>query len=387
MTDKKLNILFLASWYPNNLLPKNGNFIQQHALAVAKHCNVAVLHIIANNQLEDFVIEENEVDSIFEVIIYYKKIDSNIPILSHLKKLNLRHQAHLLGYNRIVEKIGKIDVTHLNVVFPAGNFALYLKKKHHIPFVITEHWTALQKSCVAALPFLVKKIAAKTFNQAAVICPVSEDLMNAIKYISSNTNYEVVPNVVNTSVFNYQEKIQEKKILHVSNLKNEHKNITGIIDTIKELSKIRDDFFISIIGDGDYEYFIRYAEKMELPKHLYNIEGAKSYQEIAKLMQTHDLFLLYSNYENLPCVIAEALVCGLPVLTSNVGGTAEMIDKSNGIVIPAANNNVLLNELNTLLDNLATYNKTAIAENAAKKYSYESVGNQFLEIYKRILIK
>lgn len=387
MTDKKLNILFLASWYPNNLLPKNGNFIQQHAFAVAHHCNVAALHIIANNQTEDFILEEKTVNGVLEVIIYYKKIDSNIPILSHLKKLNVRHQAHLLGYNRIVEKIGKIDVTHLNVVFPAGNFALYLKKKHHIPFIITEHWTALQKSFVAALPFLVKKMATKAFNQAAVICPVSEDLVNAIKCISSNTNYEVVPNVVNTSIFNYHEKSLTKKILHVSNLKNEHKNITGIIDTIKELSKIRDDFFISIIGDGDYEYFIRYAEKMELPKHLYNIEGAKSYQEIAKLMQTHDLFLLYSNYENLPCVIAEALVCGLPVLTSNVGGTAEMVDKSNGIVIPAANNKVLLNELNTLLDNLAHYDKTAIAENAAKKYSYESVGNQFLEIYKRILIK
>jgi glycosyltransferase involved in cell wall biosynthesis len=386
LTDKKLNILFLASWYPNKLLPKNGNFIQQHAFAVAQHCNVAALHIIANNQTEDFILEEQKVNGVLEVIVYYRKINSSIPIISHLQKLNVRHQAHLIGYNRIVEKIGKIDVTHLNVVFPAGNFALHLKNKHQIPFIITEHWTALQKSFIVELPFLVKKMIKKTFNEAVTICPVSVDLMKAIKTISSNKNYEVVPNVVNTEIFKHQPHETGKRILHVSNLKDEHKNITGILDTIKELSLLRDDFFISIIGDGDYEYFIRYAEKIELPKHLYTIEGAKSYQEIASLMQTHNLFLLYSNYENLPCVIAEALVCGLPVLTSNVGGTSEMVDKSNGIVVPAANNKVLLNELNTLLDNLATYNKTAIAENAAKKYSYESVGNQFLEIYKRILI-
>ncbi|MBE7442204.1 MAG: glycosyltransferase [Flavobacteriales bacterium] len=385
MTDKKLNILFLASWYPNNLLPKNGNFIQQHAFAVAQHCNVAALHIIANNQTEDFILEEQTVNGVLEVFVYYRKINSNIPILSHLKKLNVRHQAHLLGYNRIVEKLGKIDITHLNVVFPAGNFALYLKRKYNIPYIITEHWTALQKSFVAALPFLIKKMAAKTFNEAATICPVSDDLMNAIKVISSNPNYEVVPNVVDTSVFNYREKALEKKILHVSNLKNEHKNITGIIDTIKELSKIRDDFFISIIGDGDYEYFIRYAENIQIPKHLYNIEGAKSYEEIAELMRTHDLFLLYSNYENLPCVIAEALVCGLPVLTSNVGGTAEMVDTTNGVVIPAADNKTLLKELNQLLDNLGGYNHTKIANDAANKYSYNSVGKQFLEIYKKIL--
>lgn len=385
MTDKKLNILFLASWYPNKLLPKNGNFIQQHAFAVAQHCNVAALHIIANNQTEDFILEEQTVNDVLEVIVYYRKINSNIPILSHLKKLKVRHQAHIMGYNRIVEKLGKIDLTHLNVVFPAGNFALYLKKKYHIPFIISEHWTALQKSFVVELPFLVKKMIKKTFNEAATICPVSIDLMKAIKNISSNKNYEVVPNVVNTEIFKHKTHETGKRILHVSNLKNEHKNITGILDSIKELSLLRDDFFISIVGDGDYEYFIRYAENIQIPKHLYNIEGAKSYEEIAKLMQTHNLFLLYSNYENLPCVIAEALVCGLPVLTSNVGGTAEMVDNTNGVVIPAADNKTLLKELNQLLDNLGSYNHTKIANDAANKYSYKSVGKQFLEIYKKIL--
>jgi len=385
LNNKKLNILFLASWYPNNLLPKNGNFIQQHAFAVAQNCNVAALHIIANNQTEDFVIEETEENGIFEVIVYYKKIESSLPILSHVQKINRRHQAHLMGYNRIVVKIGKIDVTHLNVVFPAGNFALYLKDKHQIPFIITEHWTALQKSFVVELPFLVKKMIKKTFNEAATICPVSVDLMNAIKNISSNKNYEVVPNVVNTEIFKHKTHETGKRILHVSNLKNEHKNITGILDTIKELSLSRDDFFISIIGDGDYEYFIRYAEKMELPKHLYTIEGAKSYEEIASLMQTHDLFLLYSNYENLPCVIAEALVCGLPVLTSNVGGTAEMVNETNGRIVSAKNNKQLLNELNNMLVNLDIYNKNKIADDAEKKYSYDSVGWQFLEIYTKVL--
>lgn len=384
MNNKKLNILFLASWYPNKLLPKNGNFIQQHALAVAKHCNVAVLHIIANNQPEDFIIEENEIDGIFEVIVYYKKIGSSIPIISHIKKLKRRHQVHLLGYNRIVEKFGKIDVTHLHVIFPAGNFALYLKKKYQIPFIITEHWTALQKSFIKELPFLIKKMVTKTFNQASVICPVSADLMGAIKEISSNINYKVVPNVVNTEIFNHKRHEIGKRILHVSNLKDEHKNITGILDTVKELSLLRDDFFISIIGDGDYEYFIRYAEKIELPKHLYNIDGAKSYQEIASLMQQHDVFLLYSNYENLPCVIAEALVCGLPVLTSNVGGTSEMVNETNGRIVSAKNNKQLLNELNNMLNNLASYNHKEIAENATQKYSYESVGKQFLNIYESI---
>ncbi|MBL4670123.1 MAG: hypothetical protein JKY30_12790 [Flavobacteriales bacterium] len=47
MKNNKLNILFLASWYPNSKSTLAGNFIQQHAIAVSKHVNVAVIHTVA----------------------------------------------------------------------------------------------------------------------------------------------------------------------------------------------------------------------------------------------------------------------------------------------------------------------------------------------------
>ena len=45
----------------------------------------------------------------------------------------------------------------------------------------------------------------------------------------------------------------------------------------------------------------------------------------------------------------------------------------------------LLESLNTLISNINTYNKVEIANNAKEKYSYETVGKQFLEIYHKIL--
>ena len=55
----KLNILFLAYWYPNKLDTQNGNFIQQHARAVSKVCNVYVLHAVSRLQEQDFIVENN----------------------------------------------------------------------------------------------------------------------------------------------------------------------------------------------------------------------------------------------------------------------------------------------------------------------------------------
>ncbi|TXB66910.1 glycosyltransferase [Vicingus serpentipes] len=384
--SKKLNILFLASWYPNNLLPFNGNFIQKHAQAVSKFCNVSVLHIIAHNQDEKFKIDTAENNNVYEVIVYYRKINSNSPI-HQFQKLKRRQEAHLLGYKTILEKVRHIDITHLNVVFPAGSFALYLKKKFNIPFIISENWTALLENTPTQLGTITKKIVQKTLDNADVLCPVSEDLKQALQKLTANLNYQIVPNVVNTNTFTFKEHSAENKILHISNLKDEHKNITGILDTIKELSKTRNDFFITIAGNGDYHFFNQYALKIGIQENLFKIEGAKSTEEVAQLMQSHNLFLLYSNYENLPCVISEALVTGMPVLTSKAGGTAEMITDENGIVVPPKNNKILLEKLNYMLDNLANYNCKEISKNGINIYSYEAVGKQFLAIYTKLLSK
>ncbi|MCB0409832.1 MAG: glycosyltransferase family 4 protein [Flavobacteriales bacterium] len=382
--EKKLNILFLASWYPNQLQPQNGNFIQQHALAVANYCNVSVLHIIAREQEDKFIIDEKQNQSILEVTIYYKKVKGSSPI-HQLQKLNRRHKAYQLGYDVIHQKVKKIDLVHLNVVFPAGNFAVYLKKKYKIPYLVTEHWTQLLNPNSKELSKLTKSVIRRTFDYADLICPVSENLKNKLYFFTTNQKYKVIPNVVNTAVFKYKEHTPQKRILHISNLKDEHKNITGIIDTIKELSLSRSDFFITIAGNGDADYFNQYAEKLGIPNNLYSIEGSKTYGEVATLMQQHDAFLLYSNYENLPCVIAEAQVCGLPVITTDVGGTAEMVNEQNGILIQPKDNKMLLDKLNQLLDNIANYNQAEIAAEAIKKYSFENVGKQFYDAYLQIL--
>jgi len=34
----------------------------------------------------------------------------------------------------------KVDLIHLNVLYPAARQALYLNRKRDIPFLVTEHW-------------------------------------------------------------------------------------------------------------------------------------------------------------------------------------------------------------------------------------------------------
>ena len=386
--SKKLNILFLASWYPNKVTPKNGNFIQKHAEAVTVNCNVFALHIIARKQTEDFVIETEMNNNVSETIVYYKKVTSKIPLLHQLLKLLVRRKAHNLGYKAILKKANTIDFVHLNICFPAGLFALHLKKKYKLPYIISENFTVLLDSDPINFTAVEQYFVNKINRNANMLCPVSDDLKKALQKIAPNQEYEIIPNVVNIQIFKptiSSNKIEKVKLLHLSNLKDEHKNITGIINVIKNLSASRTDFSLTIAGDGNTEKYEQQIAQLNIPTEVILFEGKKTTTEVAELMSQHNAFLLFSNYENLPCVVVECLTMGLPVIGTNVGGVSEMINTDNGIVIEAKDEVALLESLNVLINNINTYDNSNIAKKAKEIYSYEAVGKQFFNIYNKIL--
>lgn len=381
---QKLNILFLNSWYPSVVFPFNGNFIQQHARAVALNCNVACLHVEFRAQKELFEIAKSYNEGVFEVIVYIKKVENNF---AFFKKLQRRHVAYKQGLALINEKFIKIDATHLNVVLPAGLFALYLKRKFKIPFIVTEHSTTYLKSSANKHSFLEKVVIKKVTQNASKICPVSNDLKKAMIFSGFKGDYSVIPNVVNPVYFKHKEKEISKpiRILHISSLKEAHKNGKGMLRVIKKLSQKRQDFTFTIISDGMLLPIEEYAKEINLKPTFFHIEGGRATEGIALAMQRHDLFLLFSNYENSPCVISESLVCGMPVISSNVGGIDEMITKENGVLVASGNEEQLVAGLDNILDNISEFNSKEIATNAKRIYGYETVSAQFVSIYKEIL--
>ena len=93
-----------------------------------------------------------------------------------------------------------------------------------------------------------------------------------------------------------------------------------------------------------------------------------------KILSKSDIFVLTSIYEGLPISIIEAMACGLPIISTNVGGIKDIIDK-NGILINDLRE--LINSMKKLildeslrismgnksLDEAKKYNKINIAEN------------------------
>ena len=144
------------------------------------------------------------------------------------------------------------------------------------------------------------------------------------------------------------------------------------------------DFMLDVVSDGDFEQYLKKIETLDLEANVI-FHGKKNTSEVASIMRHCDFLLLFSNFENFPCVIPEAWSCGLPVLSTNVGGIAEFMNIENGILIEPDDTETLGNELEKMLTAHYTFDSQKIRDFAVDHFSYKVIGSQFIDIYQQAL--
>jgi len=95
--------------------------------------------------------------------------------------------------------------------------------------------------------------------------------------------------------------------------------------------------------------------------------------------------VLFSRYENLPCVIIEALCCGLPVIATDVGGVKELINMKNGMLVQSDNEEELVGAMTRMIDGYNGFHREQISSNARQRFNYLTIGKQFHDLYQQVL--
>jgi glycosyltransferase involved in cell wall biosynthesis len=387
MSGRKYHILFLSGWYPNRTAPTLGNFVEKHAESAALYNTVSALHVTSDkNCTGTSEIVQTEKQGVLTVIVYYKKVESKLPIVSHAIKLQRYMKAHELGLQRIIEQRGMPDLIHQNVLYPSGLVAWLWKKKLGLPYIITEHSTDWlpEKAAQARGNQRLKRMIA---SGAALITTVSEDLRDAMKNAGINNEFEVVNNVADTALFfpPIQQPNRPFRFLHISTLDDRHKNISGMLRAVKKLSEKRKDFQALFLGDGDTTPHIRYAAELGILNTFAIFDGAKTTAEVAAMMREADCFLMFSNYENFPCVIVESFASGIPVIASDVGGISEHVKEGKGFLVAAQDEQELVKKMEIMIGGPQLETAHKLHEYARSEFSFEAVGKKFQTIYNRII--
>jgi glycosyltransferase involved in cell wall biosynthesis len=371
----KFNVLFLCGWYPSKVSPNNGDFIQRHAEAVSLNHKVTVIHIITDKETKKNIDYTSEKINGIETHIAYLKYSNN-----PLKKIFFFIKA----FKVLLLKSQSIDVVHLNEIFPFGIFSLYLKWFKKKPYIISEHFTGYHYPQSENITFFQKIISSIITRNASFVCPVSNDLKKSMQKLGLKGKYHRVPNVVDTNLFYPKENTNSVfKIIHISNMNNEHKNIEGILRVVSKIEKEIDDFQFKIIGENSDKYF-SYAKKININLEKTLFIKQIPHKEVAKNLQESNLFLLFSNYENLPCVILEAFSCGVPIISTNVGGINEYFPKDFGFLINIKDENAMLENVLKVYKNFKT-NKEKMHHYVKNNFSKVTIANQFSELYNSAL--
>lgn len=373
-----MDVIFVASWYPSKLHATNGNFIEQHARAVAEAGgNVRVVHMAFSNRI---LVPQIKASNQNDIPVYHLLVPRILE--------NSKATKEIL-FKKLISQFDAADfhpkVVHGHVVFPAGELALFLSDHYKAPLVYTEHWSGYKPINAEHFTERIQSLTKEALQNTDLILPVSRDLGESMKAKGFPGNYAVVNNTVDTSVF-YPRKRKQNiifRFLHVSNFVPKAKNTEGIIRGF--LDGDFENAHLTIAGDGDIDGLRSFMKSLN--RDVSNIEliGALDYNGVAHLMRSSDCFVLFSNFENLPCVIAEAHCCGLPVLATHVGGIPEMINPENGLLISAGDETELTAGMQEMIEKRESFNSSEIAEKAAERYSLLTIGEQFLAHYRNLL--
>ena len=367
------NVLFLSSWYPSRVHTTLGNFVRYHALAASKYNSINVLYIVADDNVKDYEIKYFQDHELKTTIVYFKR--------GIFKYLNY-FVAFTKGFHFVKEKNKlKFDIVHMNIMHPGIWQALYLKWRYKIPYVVSENWHGFQDLAKYNLSFLEMKLIKIGIRFSSVISPVSKQLKNCMINANYQAKYQIIPNVVDTDKFHIGELDTNKNnftFLHVSTLDDSIKNVSGIIDAFEKIK--HKNMVLKIIGDGPIDWIIKKVSTLKT-KNTIVVESEKTHDQIAEEMQKADVFVLFSNIENLPLVLIESISSGTPFIATKVGGIPELFNNELGRLVDVGSIDQLLSEMNFMVENPDFFNPSRIRSFAIKNYSNEEVGKKFNDLY------
>lgn len=341
------------------------------------------MHVESDGAIEETKITFLNNNKFTELLIKYPKIKNKLPVISKILKVKRYKYYYNYGLDVLKSKGFSPDLVHCNVMNPVGLIAKNWKQKYNTPYVITEHWTGFLSSDGryaknTILKFSLPKIA----NAADKILPVSLDLQEALMQNNLGKKFQIVHNVVNTDKF-YPQNKTKNKFLVVADLEDSQKNILGIVKAFKVFSSTNSDITLNLVGGGSDEASIIECINQNNLSEKIQLHGRISAEEINDLLAESYASILFSNYENLPCVIVEAFAAGIPFISTNVGGVKEIINEERGILIPAKDEMALVNAMKQVLD--TDWNPDALRNYALNTFSYEKIGQEFNSIYKEVI--
>ncbi len=164
------------------------------------------------------------------------------------------------------------------------------------------------------------------------------------------------------------------------------KDYPNLISAFKQVQKSQDSKLL-IVGHGPIN-IMELAKEHGVENQVQDLGIRK---DIPALMNAVDAYVMSSAWEGLPMVLLEAAASSLPIVTTNVGGNAEIVQHNQtGYVVPHANADALAKAM-LELENLSPEQRQSFGlagrSFVQENYDLEKIVSQWEDIYNSYLDK
>lgn len=302
-----MKILHINSYFFTNKIHEN----LVSKLDRKKYKNICLVAMEKNTLKNSFKIGNN---SNIEVNKIFNKYDKFL-IFSKMLKIKKMVEERI-----VYENINKI---YAHTVFTNGYAAFKMKKKFEIDYIVAVRNTDINVFFKKII--FLRKLGIDILKNAEQIVFISESLKHKFfeKYVSKK-DYEllkrksiVIPNGLDDYWLENQ-KIKKEyfdsnkiNLLFVGSL-DDNKDAFGLANALKDFN-LDKEIILRIVGDGKNRKKIEELAK-KYPQRIVYLGKITEKEELKKIFDRTDIFIMISKYETLGMVYLEALSQGIPVI-------------------------------------------------------------------------
>lgn len=288
-------------------------------------------------------------------------------------------------------------VLHAHWWLPGGLVGALVSKWTRTPLVVTTHGTDVEQLRRARW---ARPLARLTFGQARAITCGSTYLRERLLElrVAESARVRVIPMPVNPLFLNQAAKgarmslnLQPStfNLLTVARL-SQQKNIDTLLDAAARVREHGVDARVQVVGEGDQRAALQARTQALGLASSVEFLGMRPQAELPARYAECDAFVLPSVNEGMGLVLAEALLCGAPVIATASGGITDIIKNGEtGLLFPERDAGALASAVETYARDRTYAARLAANGRAAalERFTPERVAAQFIDVYEAASVR
>ncbi len=382
-----MRLLVSTPWFPTEDQPHSGIFVAQQVEALRKRFDVAVLHLDIGSEGSR---PQIGLHGDMPVVRATARVGTDLPgklgDIQVFRQLMSGIERAALQSAHVLESVwGRPDLTHAHVIFPSAIVANSIARCAAVPYVVTEHSASFMSGFTdwAWAGKRVDRMIHQSVAGASRLISVSSAQARALSDFGFGDGCTVVPNVIPvTGDASPYPETTPKRILHVSLMREVHKNIDMLLHAVAFLRLGRADFELVLVGDGpDRRMLEGRAKSMGLLDTAVRFAGSVENERLLGMFAGSCFSVVSSRVETFCVAAAESLACGRPVVSTRCGGPEDYLDDTTGRLIANDDAHAMKAGLEWMLDNYVTFAPDLLQARARELFSEQSVMDQLASIY------